>query len=162
MLPKIKTILYASDLGDQTRPVSRLAVSLAQQYGATIIMLHTLEPVGSYGRALIETYVSSDDLEAVYQEGQKRVFENMRSRLKTFCAEELGEEDDMTAHVSKLVVKEGLPGETIVQLAKENEADLIVVGTHRGVGGLTRMLLGSTARYVTQHAGCPVMVVPTG
>jgi nucleotide-binding universal stress UspA family protein len=160
MLPKIKTILYASDLGEQTRPASRLAVSLAQQHGATIVMLHALEPVGSYGRALIETYVSSEDLEAVYQEGQQRVLEKMRSRLETFCAEELGDEEDMSAHVSKLLVKEGLPGEVIVDQAREIDADLIVVGTHRGVGGLTRMLLGSTARYVTQHAGCPVLVVP--
>jgi nucleotide-binding universal stress UspA family protein len=123
-------------------------------------MLHALEPVGSYGRALIETYVSSDDLEAVYQEGQQRVLEKMRSRLETFCAEELGDEEDMSAHVSRLLVKEGLPGEVIVDQASEIDADLIVVGTHRGVGGLTRMLLGSTARYVTQHAGCPVLVVP--
>ena len=161
MLPKIKTILYASDLGDQPRPASRLAVSLAQQYGASIIMLHALEPVGSYGRALIETYVSSDDLEKVYQEGQQRVLENMRERLKRFCDEELGDSADLTSHVGKLVVKEGLPGEVIVQEAAEHGADLIVVGTHRGVGGLTRMLIGSTARYVTQHASCPVLVVPT-
>ena len=161
MLPKIKTILYASDLGDQTRPASRMAISLAQQYGASIVMLHALEPVGSYGRALIETYVSSEDLESVYQEGQQRVLENMRERIKKFTEEELAGSADMSAHVSSIVVKEGLPGEVIVEEAPDGIVDLIVVGTHRGVGGLTRMLIGSTARYVTQHATCPVLVVPT-
>lgn len=161
MLPKLEKILYASDLGDQTRPASRLAVSLAQQYGATIVMCHALEPVGSYGRALIETYVSSEDLEAVYQEGQKRVLQTMRERLKKFTEEELEGRDDMSAHVSSLVVKEGLPGEVIVEEAESHGVDLIVVGTHRNAGPLKRMLIGSTARYVTQHATCPVLVVPT-
>lgn len=161
MLPKFEKILYASDLGDQTRPASRAAVSLAQMYGATIVMCHALEPVGSYGRALIETYVSSEDLEAVYQEGQKRILEKMRERLKRFCEEELAGAADMSAHVSSLVVKEGMPGEVIVQEAESHGVDLIVVGTHRGTGAIKRMLIGSTARYVTQHATCPVLVVPT-
>jgi len=161
MLPRFQKILYASDLGEHTRPAARVAVSLAQQYDASIIMLHTLEPVGAYGRALIETYVSSDDLERVYQEGQQRVLEKMRKRLERFCQEELDEDSDMSSRVSSLVVKEGLPGEIIVQTAQDKEADLIVVGTHRNVGGLKRMLIGSTARYVTQHATCPVLVVPS-
>ncbi len=161
MLPKFEKILYASDLGDQTRPASRVAVSLAQQYGATIVMCHALEPVGSYGRALIETYVSSEDLESVYQEGQQRVLESMRERLKKFTEEELAGTADMSAHVSSIVVKEGLPGEVIVEEAESHGVDLIVVGTHRKTGALKRMLIGSTARYVTQHAACPVLVVPT-
>ena len=161
MLPKFQKILYASDLGEQTRPASRIAIGLARQYDASIVMVHALEPVGAYGRALIETYVSSDDLEAVYQEGQQRVLEQMRERLKVFCAEELESTEVKSTHVSSLVVKEGLPGEVIVYEAQTHEVDLIVVGTHRGVGGLKRMLIGSTARYVTQHATCPVMVVPT-
>ena len=161
MLPKFQKILYASDLGEQTRPASRVAISLAQQYGASIIMVHALEPVGSYGRALIETYVSRDDLETLYQEGQRRVLEQMRERLKLFCDQELEGGEDISTHVSSLVVKEGLPGEVIVLEAQAHEVDLIVVGTHRNVSGLKRMLIGSTARYVTQHATCPVLVVPT-
>lgn len=161
MLTQIKTILYASDLGDNTRKVSRLAVSLAQKYEASIIMCHALEPVGSYGRALIENYISREELEAVYQEGQKQVLETMRARLQRFCEEELPGSENMSAHVSSLVVKEGSPGEVIVDEAESHGVDLIVVGTNRGESGIKRMLIGSTARYVTQHAGCPVLVVPT-
>ena len=39
------------------------------------------------------------------------------------------------------------------------EADLVVLGS-RGVGGFTRMMLGSTAGQVVQHAHCPVTIVP--
>ncbi|HEY5720106.1 MAG TPA: universal stress protein [Gammaproteobacteria bacterium] len=160
MLPKIQKILYASDLGDETRPVSRLAISLAQTYGASITMLHALEPVGSYGRALIETYVSSEDLEAVYADGRKRVLETMKARLEQFTKEELAGSDDLATHVSELIVEEGMPGEVIVRNAQQIGCDLIVLGTHRGMSGIKRMLIGSTARYVTQHAGCAVLVVP--
>jgi nucleotide-binding universal stress UspA family protein len=51
----------------------------------------------------------------------------------------------------------GFPVEELVNASKE--ADLIVLGS-RGVGGFTRLMLGSTAGQVVQHAHCPVTIVP--
>jgi len=48
---------------------------------------------------------------------------------------------------------------TIVQLAQEHEADLIVVGS-RGHSGLRAALLGSVSNGVVHHADRPVLVVP--
>jgi len=42
-----------------------------------------------------------------------------------------------------------------------NEAGVVVLGS-RGAGGFTRMLPGSTAGQVGQHAHCPVVIVPPG
>ena len=47
----------------------------------------------------------------------------------------------------------------ITNLARELEADLIVVGTH-GRRGLARWLLGSVAEGILRHASCPVFVIP--
>jgi len=48
----------------------------------------------------------------------------------------------------------------VQELVNESkEADLVVLGS-RGAGGFTRMLLGSTAGQVVQHAYCPVVIVP--
>jgi len=51
----------------------------------------------------------------------------------------------------------GFPVEELVSASKD--ADMVVLGS-RGVGGFTRMLLGSTAGQVVQHAHCPVLIIP--
>ena len=51
----------------------------------------------------------------------------------------------------------GFPVEELVNASKE--ADMVVLGS-RGVGGFTRLLVGSTASQVVQHAYCPVVIVP--
>jgi nucleotide-binding universal stress UspA family protein len=58
----------------------------------------------------------------------------------------------------------GPPADTIVRMARERGADLIVMGTH-GHTGLRHMLLGSVAEQVVRLAPCPVLTVkevPTG
>jgi nucleotide-binding universal stress UspA family protein len=51
----------------------------------------------------------------------------------------------------------GFPVAELVNASKE--ADMIVLGS-RGAGGFTRLMLGSTAGQVVQHAHCPVLIVP--
>ena len=59
---------------------------------------------------------------------------------------------------AEAVVRDGEPGPTIVEEAKEWGAALIVVGSH-GYTGLKRLLVGSVSSYVVDHAPCPVEVV---
>jgi nucleotide-binding universal stress UspA family protein len=51
----------------------------------------------------------------------------------------------------------GFPVEELIGAGKD--ADMIVLGS-RGAGGFTRLLMGSTAGQVTQHAHCPVVIIP--
>ena len=53
------------------------------------------------------------------------------------------------------------PGHMICELAKEKNVDSIVMG-QRGLGTISRMLLGSTSDYVLHHAHVPVIVIPKG
>lgn len=53
---------------------------------------------------------------------------------------------------------EGFPEKEIINIAREWEADLIVMGTH-GRTGLWHLLVGSVAEYVLKHAHIPVMIV---
>ena len=62
---------------------------------------------------------------------------------------------------SKRVVRglrQGSPFVEIVQSARENKIDLIVMGTH-GRSGVQHMLIGSVAEKVVRKAGCPVLTV---
>jgi nucleotide-binding universal stress UspA family protein len=62
-------------------------------------------------------------------------------------------------HPESVTVKavHGFPVEELVNASKD--ADIVVLGS-RGVGGFSRMLMGSTAGQVVQHAYCPVLIVP--
>ena len=54
--------------------------------------------------------------------------------------------------------REGQPAEVIIDVAKQVQADLIVVGS-RGLTGIKRFLLGSVSSKVSEHASCSVMIV---
>ena len=61
--------------------------------------------------------------------------------------------------VSK-ILRLGSPRNVIVEVASEVGADLLVIGSH-SKRGLLDIALGDTARYVSTHAACLVlMVVP--
>ena len=62
-------------------------------------------------------------------------------------------------HPGSVTVKavHGFPVEELVNASKG--ADIVVLGS-RGMGGFSRMLMGSTAGLVVQHAYCPVLIVP--
>ncbi|HTW01277.1 MAG TPA: universal stress protein [Streptosporangiaceae bacterium] len=51
----------------------------------------------------------------------------------------------------------GFPAEELINAGKD--AEMIVLGS-RGAGGFARLLMGSVASQVTQHAYCPVLIVP--
>jgi nucleotide-binding universal stress UspA family protein len=59
---------------------------------------------------------------------------------------------------TQLRVRDGTPASQIIEEAIEWPADLIVVGT-RGRSAIKRILLGSVANYVVQHAPCSVEIV---
>jgi nucleotide-binding universal stress UspA family protein len=158
-LVEIRTILYATDLGDHMRPVFRYAVSLAEKCGAKISMLHVSTEFGAEARWAIRTYMSEADVRKFEQDGIKELQGQMRARLAAFCRAELGQSPEESNLVSDIDVIAGRPAETIVRVAEDRNADLIVIGTHTS-HSLGATLLGSTARSVTHLSRKPVLVVP--
>jgi nucleotide-binding universal stress UspA family protein len=59
---------------------------------------------------------------------------------------------------AKACFRVGHPFEEIVSMANDPEVDLLLIGSH-GCSAIKRLLLGSTAARVVEHARCPVMVV---
>jgi nucleotide-binding universal stress UspA family protein len=56
------------------------------------------------------------------------------------------------------VINQGPPGEAIVQVARDRDVKVIVLGS-RGYTGLRASMLGSVSNAVIHHAPCPVLVV---
>ena len=159
MLPEFKTILYATDLGEQTRPVFRTAISLAQHYEADIIMMHVVEPMSSAAQAIVETYLTDVDAKKIYQDNMRSVLQTMKSRLETFCDEEVQSRNRQDIRVKEMLVVSGRPSEEIIRTAQKQEADLIVMGkSTRRIFGTD--IVGSTARRVPRYATIPVLIVP--
>ncbi len=156
--PKVKTILYTSDLGGGTKPVFLHALAMAKQYNAEIIMAHVVEPMSDSAKAVIRAYLAKDITNDVQKDVMKDTLVRMKKRLKGFYkAEELDE--DYSKLVKKVHVIAGKPCEEILRLAEKEHADMIIMGkSTRKVRGVR--VMGSTARRVSRMSKVPVLVVP--
>jgi nucleotide-binding universal stress UspA family protein len=81
-------------------------------------------------------------------EEAEELLESLRARLP-------GADDTSTRLV------EGAPAERLIELADQEDAELLVVGS-RGRGALSSAVLGGVSRKVARDARCPVVVVPPG
>lgn len=154
----INTLLYATDLGKNMRPVFRHAVSLARVCDARIIMLHAVEPLSATAETVLSLYLPQQQLDAIETEGMDEVISTMRTRLENYCRDEAEICGD-DSKVSDVIVKAGEASNIITSVALSTSADLIVMGNSAGAKkGLG--LVGSTARRVTLESPIPVLVVP--
>jgi nucleotide-binding universal stress UspA family protein len=159
MLPDVKKILYASDIDKGSRPAFRAAVSLCGHYNSEITYLHIIEPLSASAKSVVETMMSEESLHEMHGEGLDNLKRKMEERIARFCETEL-EENEMLSEGSVLSrVEEGTPWKTILRVADDIDADVIVMGTrtHSAVG---QFLLGSTANKVMQNSKRPILIVP--
>lgn len=136
----LKTILHATDFSDLAANAFHVALTLAQAHGARLILLYVQEPQevvqGEFGVSPPEPEESDADI---------------LQRLDKLLPK------DSPVPVERLVAH-GVVAEAIVEVATENNCDLIVLGTH-GRKGLARFFLGSVADQVTRSAPCPVLAL---
>ena len=139
-----KHILIGVDLTVESRDVSRRACALKTAFNAKLSCVHVIEPLSlAYGGDI------PMDLSTI----QEQIQDTAKNHLAEF-ASSLGIEDEDRHLIF------GRPETEIHTLAKEIDADLIVVGSH-GRHGLA-LLLGSTANGVLHGATCDVLAVRVG
>ena len=93
---------------------------------------------------------------AVYPDDAART-EEAREAAQTETDKVLAGLDGPRPEPVTVTAVNGFPVQELIAASKD--ADVIVLGS-RGTGGFTRLLLGSVAGQVTQHAHCPVVIVP--
>ena len=160
MLPQIKTILYASDLGESSRPAFRVAASMAEKYQAKIVFVHVIPEVDHYVNGIVAQSISPDELAKLRAKGLKNIQQNMDERLQDFCDKEL-EGADFPGGKPETHLLKGDAGKEILALADKIDADLIAMGTrrHSRVGEL---LMGSVAYKISHRSTRPMLMVPIG
>lgn len=138
-LPQISRILVATDFSDQSSKALEWARSLAQAFGAKLVLMHVIDIF-----SLAETgclMAGSDPLHLLREQAQQRM-----DGLKRVIPD------------VEMLIREASPRPTIVDAAVELDCQMIIMGTH-GRSGLAHLLLGSVAEYVVRNSKVPVLTV---
>jgi nucleotide-binding universal stress UspA family protein len=140
----IRRILCATDLSDASEPAWQAAWRLGLACRAEVLVVHVVPPM----LWPTEGYIDP----SAYQKLVDEMRQDARARLERLVA---GGGDPRPALRTRL--EDGLPARRILDVAADERADLVVVGTH-GRAGFPRLLLGSVADRVLRQAACPVLV----
>lgn len=138
----LKTILLATDGSEDADLAARAAGDLARKTETGLHVVHAWHTVPS---AHFEGWINSS-----LEQASREVLDEQTGKIK-----------DSGVEVSESHLKEGSPAQTIVGLADEIEADLIVMGS-RGVGRIKRLATGSVSEGVVHEANVPVLVLRGG
>ncbi|MBB3141451.1 universal stress protein [Halomonas organivorans] len=160
MLPTIKTIVYASDITTGSRPAFRMAIEQAVKHDARIIFLHAIEPMDTDTSDMVRDYLLSQ----AQLKHTRQLLDQYRSKIEKRISDFLRSEIPDGTHLKQapeIEVATGRPDEVIVNIAQQQQADMIVMGD-RGGSAASRLFLGSTTQKVMQQTRIPVLIVPLG
>ena len=143
------SIVVGTDGSDTAKEAVRQASELAKTVGAKLHLVSAYEPVPE-GRLREERQQVPDDLQWMVNPK-----EDVEGTLKDAAAEIEEKGVEVETHA-----REGDPADAILDVAEEENADLIVVG-NKGMTGAKRFLLGSVPNKVSHHAPCSVMIIRT-
>lgn len=146
----INKILYPTDFSKYSLAALPLAMDLAQRYNAKLHFLHVieLEPEifleGGYIAPLLNQSLLNPDARE----------NSAKEQLDKLAAEHC---PNMTDNIIKKVIM-GKPFVEIIRYSREENIDLIVMGTH-GHSALASMFMGNVTEKVVRKAPCPVLSV---
>jgi nucleotide-binding universal stress UspA family protein len=143
----MKTILVPVDFSPASRQVIAHAAALARALKARIVLLNVVQPptVMSDYAPLMENIV---EFVAIGEKAAAKRLAKLQASLS----------DEMVPASTALAT--GSPIQAIVDTAKKNAADFIVMGSH-GHTALYDLVVGSTTHGVLKRATSPVVVVPS-
>jgi len=144
--PLFRHLLVPVDFSEHSRQALLYARRLAEQFDASLTLLHVIEPIVLPGD-LAYVPVESGEID------ERRMAE-ARTQLQR-VANELG-----AAVPVQTVVRLGRAWREITETARRRNIDLLILATH-GYTGLKYALLGSVAEKIIRHSPCPALVVRT-
>jgi nucleotide-binding universal stress UspA family protein len=137
---RFRCVLFATDLEVAAPAGAAYAVSLAQENQSRLVLLHVLRKPSN------KRAYKSDERSVA--EALHHLHELVPADAELWCRPEV-------------IVQHGEAAEQILAAAKENKADLIVLGAHGmdGMAAMSSRLARATAYNVVVNATCPVLTV---
>lgn len=150
----MKKILVATDGSPLSLKACTWALDLAKLHAVQgcQVLLANIAPLSLLDLATFRAPMSGEDL--LPKQLQERLAENSQAILK-MSQEHLKDTHGVQISTHSVL---GHPADVICELAKEEQVDLIVVGSC-GHSKISRILLGSVSDSIVNHAHCPVLVV---
>jgi nucleotide-binding universal stress UspA family protein len=145
-----EAIVCGIDGSPAAQAALRYATGLADRLGARLVLAHVVEPLPA-PLAAVGTPASPMPSAFATLSEQEADGERLLAEVAEATAVDHGEQRVVT----------GLPAERLADLADDERAQLIVVGS-RGRGPLRSALLGSVSTSLVGLARCPVLIVPPG
>ncbi|MBA9027643.1 MULTISPECIES: universal stress protein [Bacillaceae] len=142
MLNVCSKILVPYDNSELSKKALDTAIALAKH--EENIELNVITVIDVHGT--IYYYGNGDPVTEAQLEAAKESLSEVERKLKAL------------PNKTETFIVEGRPANTIVDFVKQDNADLVVMGS-RGLSGLKEMFLGSVSHYVVQHSTCPVYIV---
>lgn len=151
----ISKILVPIDGSELSRRAADYAIFLSSKLGTELCIIHVIDNipyehnVGSYGLYDIET---PGEIKQILEEERgitKEWFDKIKASAK---------EKNIQVIKTELVTTRSSIESAIVNYAKRNRVDLIVIGP-AGHSGFKKLMLGSVASGVIKHSHCPVMMI---
>lgn len=145
-MPAIRRILHATDFSATSQAALNYAQSLAEAFNAELHLLFVAQDLVLIDPTNSSNWVTpANSLDEVCASAQPHLNELLSSNWKQH-------------HKTVTATRIGMPHIQIIDYAKCNNIDVIVVGTH-GRAGLKHLVLGSVAEQILRHAECPVLTV---
>lgn len=138
-----KKLLVTTDFSNQSLIAWQQAKAIARVQPVEITVLHVTEP--AFAGLRIHTENLHEEMRA-----------QAEAKIRNLTKAEFATESKVTSRV-----EHGRPASVICEVAKEEGTDLIIMSSH-GHSGLQHVRLGSVAADVARHAGCAVLLIPTG
>ncbi|MBP1909915.1 universal stress protein [Methanolobus bombayensis] len=146
MSVEINKIVLATDGSENVKNAIDWSIEIAKTNDAEIIALYVLPNPGVTLAMRGENWV-------------KGLHEHLKEEGKDAIQYVVDTGENEGVKVDRMIIEDKNPADAIVDFAKDNNADLIVMGT-QGRTGLSHILLGSVAENVVRHAKRQVLVVP--
>lgn len=143
-MKEISKIVVPVDLEQHTQKIVDFAIYIAKKMGVHLSFIHVTEFYASGDMML-----GSPSLETINQERIVRAKETMANLIQ--------DNKSKYENISGIVYK-GEIVETIVKFAEEEDAGMVIIGTH-GAKGLEKILLGSVAERVLKRVHCPTLTM---